>query len=173
MNTTTIKSSFDSGKWSEVNGLPAQDDIIHYLEYLLSSSPNECYTRRDLMDSVINEFGIPIPNVEANGPKSHTPAFYTRVTYLITDSVQGKRRAEKAFAKRIAFGVYQHITGDGVLKGKVLKRPPVSKRLVGQAVVSVKILKALNWEPERIMCELHQWDDAVIEAAIEQVFGVV
>ena len=171
MNT---KSSFDTGNWSPVNGLPAQDDIIHYLEHLLSQDPNKCFTRQQLMEAVANEFGIPTAAVEATGPESNTAAFYTRCTYLITDLVQGKRRAEKVFAKRIAFGVYQHISGNGVVSGdaaKHLKKAVrVPRKLVEQAKVSVKILKDLHWEPERIILELNTWSAEVVEQAINEVF---
>lgn len=172
MNTITTKSQFDTGNWSEVNGLPGQDDIINYLEHLLASNPNQCFTRRGLMDAVINEFGIPATNAEAEGPKSNTTGFYTRMTYLITDAVQGKRRADgNAFAKRICFGVYQHISGDGIISPELKKPKKVSARKVGEAMVSVKILKSLNHTPEQIMCEVsHLWDDDTIEAAINQVF---
>jgi len=172
MNTNTTKSQFDTGNWSDVNGLPGQNDIINYLEHFLAAQPNQCHTRRSLMDSVINEFGIPATSAEASGPKSNTTGFYTRMTYLITDAVQGKRRANgNQFAKRLSYSVYQHITGDGVISPELKKRKKVSKRLVGQAMVSVKILKELKHSPEEILCEIaHLWDDDTIEAAINQVF---
>ena len=168
----TIKSKFDTGNWSEVNGLPAQDDIIHYMEHLFASDPNKCYTRQELMSEVIKEFGIPATNAEADGPQSNTSAFYTRVTYLITDGLQGKRRADgHPFIKRLSSSVYQHISGNGVITGKARKQPKVSKRLVGQALVSVKILWELNNSPEEVICKLaHLWNDDVIEAAIKQIF---
>lgn len=170
MNTT--KSKFDTGKWSEVNGLPGQDDIINYLKFLLESEPNKCYTRRNLMDSVIKEFGIPLANAEAEGPNSNTSGFYTRMTYLITDAIQGKRRAEKQFAKRLTLSVYQHITGNGIVSKDLLKPKHLPKRKVDSARVSVKILKNLNRDPETIMVELggYMWDDDVLEAAINQEF---
>ena len=173
MNTnTTIKSRFDTGNWSEVNGLPGQDDIINYLEHLLSSNPNQCFTRRGLMDSVINEFGIPTTNAEAEGPKSNTTGFYTRMTYLITDAVQGKRRSDgNQFAKRLSLGVYQHITGDGIISPNLKKPKQVSAKRVGEAMVSVNILKELKHSPEEIICEIsHLWDDDTIEVAINRVF---
>jgi hypothetical protein len=165
------KSTFDSDKWSEVNGLPGQDDIINYLEHLFKSEPNKCHTRRSLMDSVANEFGIPAVNQEAEGPESHTPGYYTRMTYLITDAIQGKRRAEgNQFAKRLRLNVYQHVSGDGVISAELKPKKKLSKRLIDQAMVSVKILKDLKWDQERIFCELTQWPDDVIEEAINRVF---
>jgi len=173
--TITRKSQFDSGNWSPINGLPGQDDIICYLEHLLSSDPNKCFTRRDLMESVIQEFGIPTVNAEAEGPKSNTTGFYTRMTYLITDAVQGKRRADgNQFAKRISYGVYQHVTGNGVVSHELRKSPAVSKRMVEEARVSVRLLKSLSppHDAETIMCELggRLWSDDVIEAAIKMEF---
>lgn len=176
MTTTTItKSPFDTGNWSEVNGLPGQDDMIHYMEHLLASNPNQCFTRRGLMDSVAKEFNIPTMAQEVEGPQSGTTGFYTRMTYLITDSVQGKRRAEKAFAKRLAFGVYQHISGNGEIspdiKKALTKRAKLSNRDVKDAMTSVQILHRMNWSPEAIILDLHQWSDEVIEEAIRRVCG--
>jgi hypothetical protein len=174
MTTTTQRSTFDTGNWSEVNGLPGQNDIINYLEHLFTSNPHETYTRRQLMDKVAIEFGIPTVAQEAEGPKSHTPGYYTRMTYLITDSVQGKRRATAAFAKRIAFGVYQHISGSGQLPVFLRKAPKVSTKLVEQARVSVRILKGLNHDADTILGELGGkiWSDDVIGAAIAFEFPI-
>ncbi len=162
------RSRFDTGQWSEVNGLPGQNDIIHYLEFLLSSNPNRCYSRSDLMNAVAREFEIPEPATEAEGPKSNTPAYYTRLTYLITDAIQGKRRADgNQFAKRIALGIYQHITGNGVI---------VLPKDVEECRVSVRILKNLKspFSPEQIMVELsgRMWSDNVIETAINLEFDM-
>lgn len=182
--TTTIerKSQFDTGNWSDVNGLPGQDDIISYLEHLFTSNPNRCFTRRGLMDEVAKEFGIPAVAQEAEGPKSHTAGYYTRMTYLITDSIQGKRRADgNAFAKRIGYGVYQHISGDGVVPKELrtaASRPKLPKREVESCRVSVRILKSLQdpkWQdPTTILCELggRQWSDEIVEAAINLEFNL-
>lgn len=177
--TPSRKSTFDSGNWSPVNGLPGQDDIINYLEHLLSQDVNQCFTRRQLMDAVINEFGIPTTAAEAEGPKSTTSGFYTRMTYLITDAVQGKRRADgNRFAKRIRFGVYQHINGNGVLPKELKPKKKLSERLVEQVRVSVRILKNLKapygpYSPERVMVELggRSWSDDVIEEAINREYA--
>ncbi len=174
------KSTFDSGNWSSVNGLPGQNDIIQYLEYLLLLEPNKCHTRRGLMDSVVKEFGIPDTNAEAEGPQSMTAGFYTRMTYLITDAVQGKRRADgNQFAKRLSLGVYQHVTGNGIIDAdlKKFKRnaPKISKKLVEEARVSVRILKSLAkpFDADGCMAELggRCWSDEIIERAIELEFG--
>jgi hypothetical protein len=126
------------------------------------------------MDAVAKEFNIPAAAQEAEGPKSNTAGYYTRMTYLITDAVQGKRRADgNKFAKRIGYSVYQHVNGNGIVPLELktaASMPKISKRELGQARVSVKILKSLNWEPERIMMELNQWPDDVVEAAINMEF---
>ena len=126
------------------------------------------------MDEVATEFGIPTVAQEAEGPQSQTSGYYTRMTYLITDSVQGKRRANAPFAKRIAFGVYQHITGSGVLPIALRKTPKVSKRLVEQARVSVRILKGLQHDADTILGELggKVWSDDVILTAIKFEFPI-
>lgn len=175
-------SQFDTGNWSDINGLPGQDDMINFLEHLLSTDTNRCFTRRQLMDEVAKEFEIPTVAVEAEGPKSNTAGYYTRLTYLITDAVQGKRRADgNPFAKRIGYSVYQHITGNGVVPVELRtakSRPKVSKREVEQARVSVRILKSLKdpkWQdPTTVMMELggHMWSDDVLEAAINLEFNI-
>ncbi len=182
-NTTTRKSSFDSGNWSEVNGLPGQQDIMNYLEHLTSSEPNRCFTRRQLMDEVAKEFGIPATAQEANGPNSTTAGYYTRLTYLISDGIQGVRRAEgNPFLKRVAFATYQHVSGNGELdveaaeRIKQQRKTKLPKRLVDEARVSVRILKSLAvpHDPETIMVELggRVWSDDIIEAAIKLEFAL-
>ena len=117
---------------------------------------------------------------EAEGPKSTTPGYYTRLTYLISDGIQGVRRADgNPFLKRIAYAVYQHVTGNGELDDatrEMLRKqrsPKVSKREVELARVSVRLLKSLKspHDPETILCELGGlWSDDVIEAAIKLEF---
>jgi predicted ArsR family transcriptional regulator len=46
------------------------------------------------------------------------------------------------------------------------------KRLVNEAVESVKALRDMGWEPERMICEIKTWEPAVVEAAIKKVFNV-
>jgi hypothetical protein len=190
-NMNTImrsKSQFDTGNWSEVNGLPGQQDMLNFLEFLAESDPQRCFTRRQLMDEVAKEFEIPATAQEADGPKSSTPGYYTRLTYLISDAVQGVRRAEgNQFLKRVAFSVYQHVTGNGdvslEMKEYLAKRTKrvakVSKRLVDEARVSVKILKSLQpphgpYDAERCMVELggKVWSDDVLEVAINMEFAL-
>lgn len=109
-----IKSRFDSGNWSRVNGLPGQDDMIRYLEHLVKSNPERTFTRQELMDSVKQEFGIPDPVATAECPNCETPAFYTRFTYLITDAVQGKRKAIRPFLRRLEENKYQWISDEEI-----------------------------------------------------------
>jgi hypothetical protein len=177
-----MKSKFDTGNWSEVNGLPGQQDIMTFMEYLTKSNPNRCFTRRQLMDEVAKEFNIPATAQEAEGPKSNTPGYYTRLTYLISDAIQGVRRAEgNPFLKRIYFATYQHVTGNGEVDAEALKRiqsrstVKLPKREVESCRVSVRILKnlATPHDPETIMVELgHLWSDEVIEAALKLEFSL-
>ena len=182
-NDKKSKSKFDTGNWSPVNGLPGKLDIINYLEFLLASNPNQCYTRRQLMDSVAKEFEIPTVAQEAEGPKSDKAGFYTRVTYLITDAIQGKRKSDgNQFAKRVAFNVYQHITGNGIVPKELLVQtralPKFSKREVESARVSVRLLRNLTdpkWQdPAMIFIEMsgRSWSDDVLEAAINKEFNL-
>ena len=108
------KSKFDTGNWSEVNGLPGQNDMLNFLRDLAGRNKNRCFTRRQLMEEVAKEFEIPAHVQEAEGPNSNTSGYYTRLTYLIADGVHGVRRADgQAFLKRLEFNVYQHVEGDG------------------------------------------------------------
>ena len=51
--------------------------------------------------------------------------------------------------------------------------PPLSKREVGFAQVSVKILKGIEWDAEKIKLELSgKWSPPVLAMAIRNVFGV-
>ena len=169
-------SRFDTGNWSEVNGLPGQQDILNFLMFLTSQDPNKCYTRRDLMDKVAEEFQIPSFATEAEGPKSTTPGYYTRLTYLISDGIQGKRRAEgNAFMKRIAPSCYQHITGNGIVSKEFLNTR-TNPRSVAEAIVSARLLQSINWTPEAIFNEFAGrnymgWSDADLDEAIDQVFN--
>jgi hypothetical protein len=133
------------------------------------------------MDSVIKEFGIPNANAEAEGPASITGAFYTRMTYLITDAVQGKRRADgNQFAKRICYNIYQHISGNGQLSDNIKKMQrkasKLSRKLVEEARVSVRILKRLAkpFDSDGCMAELggRCWSDDIIQRAIEIEFEI-
>ncbi len=171
------KSPFDTGNWSEVNGLPGQQDMVNFLQHLTQTDPNKNFTRRQLMDEVAKEFEIPATAQEAEGPKSTTPGYYTRLTYLISGAVLGKWRSEgKPFLKRIEWSVYQHITGNGTVSREMrafLKtQPKVSKKYVEEARVSVKLLKDLKYDAEAIMVELggRLWSDEIIEAAINLEF---
>ena len=175
------KSQFDTGNWSEVNGLPGQQDMLNFLEFLVSQDPNKCRTRRQLMDEIAKEFEIPSEAQEAEGPKSDTAGYYTRLTYLISGAVLGKWRSEgNPFLKRIARSVYQHINGNNVVSTeiqkyfKTLHPPKLSKRRVEECRVSVRILKGLkiSHSPEEIMFELggRIWSDDIIEAAIKDEF---
>ena len=120
MTSTMVKRSkspFDTGNWSEVNGLPGQQDIVNFLRHLTSQDPNRCFTRRQLMDEIAKEFEIPTDAQESEGPKSSTTGYYTRCTYLIADAIQGVRRSEVggAFMKRLEFNLYQNVAGNGVV----------------------------------------------------------
>lgn len=171
MNATA--SEFDTGNWSDVNGLPGQQDMLNYLCCLVSSDPNRCFTRRQLMDEVAKEFNIPTTAVEAEGPKSSTPAYYTRLTYLITDAVNGVRRANTAFLKRIAVSCYQHVSGNGKVSKEFSSRR-VNFRNVRQAEISVKLLRGLGWDSERIFIELIGtlgWSESDIETAVNNIFN--
>ena len=162
------KPRFDSGERSITCGLPREIEMFNYMRFLLESNPTRIFTRHEIEESIAQEFSIPISLMEAEGPGSKTPIFHTEISYLISDAIGGNRKTATPFLKRVGLAEYQHISGPA----KALKCiPNVSKRLVNEAMVSVKMLKDLGWEPERIMLELHQWSDDVVEAAIEKVFA--
>ena len=77
------------------------------------------------------------------------------------------RLKNQGIVKRTGPNEYAHI--DNPKPGYTA--PRLSSLDLRDAMVSVKILKNEGWEPERIMLELSQWDDDVIEAAIKRVFS--
>ena len=162
--------------WSEVTGLPNEQCMTNFLEHLTASDPNKCWTRRDLYNAIATGFDIPATVQEAEGPKSNTPAFATSVSRgVISQAIYGVRHSkDNPFLKRIATACYQHVSGNGVVS-KEFRTTRTSNRNVKEAIVSVKILHSLNWDAERVFCELAGrdycgWTDADIEAAVEQVF---
>jgi len=175
-----MKSKFDTLPWSKETELPHEQCMTDYLKHLTSTDPNKNYQRSDIETVIAKEFAIPTSAQEALGPKSNVRQFSTSVSWIIDHAIQGIRHSEgDPFLKRIAYGVYQHISGNGELSIEMRERihkksfVKVSKRLVGEAIPSVKILQRLGWEPERIVLELNQWSDEVIEAAIKKVFSII
>ncbi len=168
----TMKSIFDSGHRTE-KGLPLIPDIIKYLEFELKSDPNKSFSRLDIHNAVIGEFNIPSEVLDIKGD-SQTPLFQSRINFIIADAVQGEREDHvvgspitgEPWIKRIGLGLYQHISGPNA----TCKFQGLPRKQINEAVVSVKILKNLGWNPERIISELHTWSDDVVEAAIQRVF---
>jgi hypothetical protein len=169
-----LKSSFDTGNWSKVSGLPNEQDMTNFLEHLTASDPNECYTRLDLYDAIATEFEIPALVQEATGPNSTTPAFHTSVSRgVLSHALYGIRHADgNRFLKRVALATYQHITGN--LPAFYLDQNGF--RSVLEAMVSVKLLRSINWDAERIYTalagrKLCGWTDDEIQMAVDEVFN--
>lgn len=127
------KSKFDNGDWGR-NNLPSIPCIVAYLESLLKEMPDLVWTDAELNEAVIEEFGIPAADVARLGD-STTPLFKTRMNYILADAIQGEREDHipdapivgEPWAKRVASGQYQHVSGNGVAV-------PVRKRAVKPAL---------------------------------------
>ena len=151
------KSIFETSERSVTNGLPIEMDIFNFMRHLAESNPTLVLTRTSVKNSIVEEFHIEPEIAEAVG----------------TDALYAIRKTTTPFLKRVGFGEYQHISGPGSPYVKTASHGPrikVSPKAVSEAVVSVRILKDLGWEPERIIDELHQWPTHVVEAAIRKVF---
>lgn len=113
-----IKSTFDSGIRSDINGLPPIPDIIRFMEALMEYDPNLSYTRQELTEYVADEFDIP-PAVKDATEGCKTTLFQTRMNYILCDAIRGERENHisdspiigEPWAKRIGVNTYQHISG--------------------------------------------------------------
>lgn len=161
-NTMNTISKFDSGNWGIVSKLPAQDDMIAFMEFYFFSNPHLILTRQDIIDAIVIEFNIPDETTKELCPHCETTTLYTRVTYLISDAVQGLRKASRPFLKRIGRAQYQYTNGT--------LTPKVSAREISQAMVSVKMLENLSYTEEQIVVSLsHKWNSVVINTAINKL----
>jgi hypothetical protein len=178
------KSPFDTGNWSEVNGLPGQQDIMNFLEHLTANNPNRCFTRRQLMDEVAKEFEIPAAAQEAEGPKSNTSGYYTRLTYLISDAIAGVRRAEgRPFLKRIAFSVYQHVTGNGEVDAAMVEHlrgtrdadmTPSVPNPAAECLAFFKHGRKIGFtlgEMQDFAKGITKWDAEMVDSSLKQVYA--
>lgn len=124
---------------------------------------------------MVDEFEIPPLAATALCDHCDNRKLYTRLTYLIQDGLDGVRKSEGVvFIKRIGPNLYQHINGPGITYHVPIKepKPKISKRALGEAMVSVKILFSLKYDPVDVLCGLSgKWHDHVIEAAINQVYA--
>jgi len=149
--------------------LPRQSEVDDFLKEWFPSHKDESFYLTFLTEQVIRYFEVSPHDSNLKYDHSHgqTSAETTCIEQLTNWGCVHLLLAD--IIKRTGPNEYQHITGPR----PVYNIGKVSRKLVGQAVVSVNILKELKWEPERIMLELHSWPDDVIEAAIIKVFGSV
>jgi hypothetical protein len=152
-----------------MNTLPLQADVDEFLKVLFPAHRYAAYYLADLTDLVIEEFGVSAEDAALRYDSTHgqTSAESTRIEQLTNWGCVHLLLA--GIIKRTGPNEYQHISGPKpAYSGKRL-----SHKLVGEAMVSVRILKRLGWEQERIIMELPQWTDDVVEAAIRQVWAEV
>jgi hypothetical protein len=146
---------------------PIQSQVDQYLAEFLLANKSGSFSVRDLVDNTNEFFNVSPEDADERCTFAHEQDSGEPSTHMEQFVHWGCiHLLGKDIIKRTGPNEYQHITGPKpAFKGKGL-----SKKLIGEAMVSVKILKDLKWTEEKIMCELHQWSDEVIEAAIQRVF---
>jgi len=147
--------------------LPLQGAVDGFLRMLFPARKTEAFHLIPLTERVIEKFGVSEEDAFLKYDRTHgqTSSETTRIeqltnwgcVHLLLDGT----------VKRTGTNEYQHVSGPKT----EYKNARLPRKLVGEAMASVKILKNLNWEPERVMLELHQWSDPVIEAAIQRVWA--
>ncbi len=154
-----------------MNGLtlPLQGQVDGFLKELFPKDRTAAYYLTTLTEKVVEHFGVDEQdtNLQYNHTHGQTSAETNRIEQLTNWGCVHLLLA--GTIKRTGPNEYQHVTGPKA----VYTVGRLSRKFIGEARVSVRILKELGWEPERIMLELHQWDDAVIEAAIKLEFDNV
>ena len=162
MNTNTV---------ADTSTLPVQSKVDAFLKDHFTRYFQDTFYISTLTERVIQHFKIAPEVVQLRAEIAHEIGGGECGSTLIEQRVHWGcvHLLNASLIKRTGTNEYQHISG---------VKPPwkvtrVSQKLIGEAMVSVNILRNLNWEPERIMVELHQWPDNVIEAAIQKVFGNV
>jgi hypothetical protein len=147
-----------------ITALPTQTEVDEFLSSLFNSENQTSFHLTALTDYTIDHFNIDPDSAEEECEMAHgvTSPKTTHIEQFVHWGCI--HLLARHVIKRTAPNEYQHINGP---------KPEYNSnaKLVGEAMVSVKILKDLKWEPERIMLELHQWSDEIIESAINHVFG--
>ena len=152
-----------------MNTLPSQPQIDEYLKFFFLSYRNESFYLTEITEKVIDHFDVSLATVSLKYEHSHQQT--TSETSCIEQLTNWGcvHLLLNNTIKRTGPNEYQYVAGPKpTFKGK-----GISKKIINEAMVSVKILKNLGWEPERIILELSQWNDDVIEAAIQRVFEKV
>lgn len=146
--------------------LPLQGEVDNFLKDFLLKHKDGAFYLTSLTDKVIAFFGVSPEDAALKYDHSHgqTSAETSKIEQLTNWGCVHLLLGGSA--KRTGPNEYQHITGPK----SVYTSNRLSRKAIGEAMVSVKLLKELGWEPERIMLELHTWPDEVIEAAIRKVF---
>jgi len=146
-----------------LTSLPTQTEVDDYLKRLFHDNKTATFHIKSLTDSVIENFGVSPQEAEVECDYAHgvTSPTTTHIEQLVH---WGCVHLLNTDIKRTAPNEYQHVNGP------TPELRPNSKR-VGEAMVSVKILKDLRHSPEEILCELtHLWDDTITAEAIKRVF---
>lgn len=145
-----------------LTSLPTQTEVEDYLKQLFHDDTIAKFHITSLTQSVIEHFGVSPQMAEVECDYAHglTSPTTTHIEQLVH---WGCVHLLNTDIKRIGLSEYQHVNGPD-------KELRPNSTLVGEAMVSVKILKELNYSPEEIICELTQWTDAITEAAIKRIF---
>jgi len=148
--------------------LPIQAEVDSFLrDFFPANRTNSFYVTR-LMEQVISHFGVSGTDASLKYERSHglTSAETTRIEQLTHWGCIHLLLSNDI--KRTGPNEYQHITGSR----PVYSSGRISRKMVGEAMVSVRILWGLNKSPEEILCELSGvcgWTDDAIEVAIQRV----
>lgn len=149
--------------------LPAQTEIEEFLKTVLfPTNPQNPFHLSELIAETQTHFKLPQEVVDLKlieyGFKGHgnTGTFLECLVHFGTHTL-----VEEGMVKRVGPNQWAHHTCS--LPAQSL--PTISRKEVSQAVASVKILKRLNYEPERIKTELaHKWSLPVLNLAVRNVF---
>jgi hypothetical protein len=154
------------------NTIPTPTEVdLHLSNFFTANKTKEVYVG-NLVNDVIDFFGISeedafLKSEKAHGRTSKDSTDYTGTYVEALVSWSCNRLLDQNTIKRTKPNTFQHIHGPSSSYHGGLR---VSSGLISEAMVSVKILRDLKWEPERIICELHQWSQSIVEAAIKRVY---
>ena len=150
--------------------IPPQSEIEEFFEILhFPEHATKPFHLSELVKETKNFFNIPdsaaslkLEDYGYNGHGNDGTFLEALVTFGIIKLVNQHK------VKKVGPNQWAHI--DNPLPP--ISRPRISKREVGYAIASVKILKSINQCPEQIRQGLsHKWSNAVLEEAITQVFN--
>jgi hypothetical protein len=150
--------------------IPAQALIEEFLEGThFPSNPNNAYHLSELVDATQKHFDIPEESADLKLADYGYNGHGNEGTFLETLVQWGMFEVtNRKMAKKVGPNKWAH--PNCVLPAFKCQR--VSQKLVGECVVVVKILKDLNFTPEKARLEIMKhWDSDVLSLAIKKVYS--